>query len=1075
MASNLWVTRMKCVPTLALTLAGCFWLGQQSSGLCSDDLDSDRPPTAGRPATEHVDGEVPTADAVEKAEAAKAKLPETFANSIGMKLALIPAGAFMMGSPDDEKGRMNGEYQRSVTIEKPFYLSVFEVTQDQYQQVMGKSPSVFRGGNRPVDSVTWTDAMAFCRALNKKEPGSYRLPTESEWEYACRAGTVTSHHFGNILTEKDANFNGRYPYGILKPGKASTGTKPVGSYKPNTFGLYDMHGNVSELCLDLIGESDGFHVVRGGSGETSGRYCRSAQRWRANQSWRWFGFRVARSVATDAADFAEIEIPVANPLHRFDRYTTDDLIAKVDEAFAKPAVKLLPPTIIFPAVDAEDRVRDDGVALSHLAMYAMVYTPQRRMNLCIPKLRHRLREIGCFRPGAVIDETTIELSLRALGAERYVLPRVVEHGAKLKLDADIRNLSDPEKTTKFARTVTADQLTFLPGMLARRILKHYGVVLTDSEKARFKRPAIQSIDDLKLFSKLLRTQEFGRGGDTLWNLVRRNFRNVSAWNLYVFEMQSPEIPLRRVARMGPALVCDRIKISVGARNLNTTQDEFLQLLDFAPEFQNDSYYHGALGRMAQRLSDQDLTNHLLTVWRKFDPEYSGCMERGRYLIDWAWKARGGGWANEVTAEGRNLFRERLAQSKSELEKAVEINSQGWGAHGKLITVAMGMSLPDRYAEEHFEEAIRLRPRYYDAYLQMFTRLLPRWGGAPEHLLAFADQCVQTGLWEDGIPQLALRCVDELCAIPAHRATRISAYADPQIWSTLKAIYEGAQENGSPDLQNFSRNLYAKYGAYGGHIPDVADLFQQIDQQGYDKRAFWEGFTYDFLRDLVFARTATGQTQIESSVRHALDLGHIDEAAKNISELKAETDAAQKRRERYRRIVKLGRQLLADRAIELTPQQIVEVFDGIDAHWHADEDHLLCRLPEHTEALIVFPIGLQNVEISGTVGWSKKPKEVRIHSHTRALRDDLSITHKPRESQVTLVRGKSQVKRKTFAGNKSAFRMILTPLGDRFESIAEVEWEAPVFESVPSGFGFGVITDEDSAVVRLSDVRIKLLD
>jgi len=155
-----------------------------------------------------------------------------------LEIVLIPAGKFKMGSPESEKGRSFSEMQHEVTLTKPFYLGKFEVTQEQWEGVMGNNPSSrTKGAKLPVTGVSWKDCQEFIKKLNSKTSGGYRLPTEAEWEYACRAGTSTAYSVGASLTNSDANIDG-------------DSIKAVGSYKPNAFGLYDMHGNVFEWCED---------------------------------------------------------------------------------------------------------------------------------------------------------------------------------------------------------------------------------------------------------------------------------------------------------------------------------------------------------------------------------------------------------------------------------------------------------------------------------------------------------------------------------------------------------------------------------------------------------------------------------------------------------------------------------------------------------------------------------------------------------------------------------------------------------------------------------------------------------
>jgi formylglycine-generating enzyme required for sulfatase activity len=241
-------------------------------------------------------------------------------NSVGMKLRLIPAGTFRMGSPATELDRSDDEVPpHDVAITRPFFMGVYEVTQREYEAVMGYNPARFSavnggGPDHPVEQVSWEDADAFCRRLSDKQAEKlagrvYRLPTEAEWEYACRAGTSTPFHFGSTLSSAQANFDGNFPYGGTRVGTYAERTAKVGSYAPNAFGLYDMHGNVWEWCSDRYdanyyrtsskndpaGPPDGGRRVhRGGSWYSKGRKCRSAYREHGQPDDRYdnIGFRV---------------------------------------------------------------------------------------------------------------------------------------------------------------------------------------------------------------------------------------------------------------------------------------------------------------------------------------------------------------------------------------------------------------------------------------------------------------------------------------------------------------------------------------------------------------------------------------------------------------------------------------------------------------------------------------------------------------------------------------------------------------------------------------------------------------
>lgn len=243
----------------------------------------------------------------------KANKPKTYKNSTGIEFVLIPPGSFLMGSPLTEAKRNKDEGpQRRVNIKYEFYMSRYEITQEEYEKVMGHNPAYFQNCPEcPVEQVTWNDAKEFIQKLNaNKDNYFYRLPSEAEWEYSARAGTRTIFAFGNDLSSNEANFNGDFPYGEANKGENLQKTTEVGRYKPNNWGLYDMHGNVWEFCEDVYNPSyeklpiDGSpnlslgdlnsRVIRGGSWFYTGSYLRSADRVKSLPNYKIsnVGFRI---------------------------------------------------------------------------------------------------------------------------------------------------------------------------------------------------------------------------------------------------------------------------------------------------------------------------------------------------------------------------------------------------------------------------------------------------------------------------------------------------------------------------------------------------------------------------------------------------------------------------------------------------------------------------------------------------------------------------------------------------------------------------------------------------------------
>jgi len=241
------------------------------------------------------------------------QIVEDLGNGVLLQMVEIPGGSFLMGAPETEKGSDDEERPQHRVEVAPFLMGKYPVTQAQYQAIMGENPSGFSGANNPVERVNWYKAKKFYERLSEKTGREYRLPSEAEWEYACRAGTTTPFYFGETITTDLANYNSHLTYGKEPKGEFREKTTPVGSFPPNAFGLYDMHGNVWEWCEDvwhenyegalndgspwLTGRDHGYRVLRGGSWDLSPRDCRCAVRY-----WLYpevddndIGFRVVSS------------------------------------------------------------------------------------------------------------------------------------------------------------------------------------------------------------------------------------------------------------------------------------------------------------------------------------------------------------------------------------------------------------------------------------------------------------------------------------------------------------------------------------------------------------------------------------------------------------------------------------------------------------------------------------------------------------------------------------------------------------------------------------------------------------
>ncbi|NEQ39234.1 MAG: SUMF1/EgtB/PvdO family nonheme iron enzyme [Okeania sp. SIO3I5] len=232
-------------------------------------------------------------------------------NGVSLEMVKISAGRFLMGSPETEVGRRDTESPQHYVDVPEFFMGKYPVTQAQWEAVMGNNPSHFKGANRPVENVSWRDATEFCQKLSQITGKKYSLPSESQWEYACRARTSTPFYFGETITSELANYDGTSTYADEPKGKYQGETTDVGIFPPNSFGLYDMHGNVLEWCQDVwhsnyngaptdgsaweTGGDSNRRLLRGGCWNNYSRYCRCAGRDYIFVGYLGVGFRVVSS------------------------------------------------------------------------------------------------------------------------------------------------------------------------------------------------------------------------------------------------------------------------------------------------------------------------------------------------------------------------------------------------------------------------------------------------------------------------------------------------------------------------------------------------------------------------------------------------------------------------------------------------------------------------------------------------------------------------------------------------------------------------------------------------------------
>ena len=359
-------------------------------------------------------------------------------------------------------------------------------------------------------------------------------------------------------------------------------------------------------------------------------------------------------------------------------------------------------------------------------------------------------------------------------------------------------------------------------------------------------------------------------------------------------------------------------------------------------------------------------------------------------------------------------------------------------------------MPDDYVAEHFDRAVDLRPYFSNAYANRFRSVMPRWGGDKDSILAFARRCFETPYTRnERIPNWGFKAIDELGSDPAENAGVRSIFQDPDVWETVRIFYENGQNSGDPEQEAFTRQYYAKFGAYGGHYDDVAEAYERLDQDGTTESIFWDYYNYPFLRDLVRSHTASGPQKTAAALKTALAMGNFDEAAQWVAELNDGSDESTKLAEKSQQIIELGRTLTDKKELKFTSQDILKYFDGVDANWRNQGDRLVCQLQPHKITVLVLPFGVANVEVNVQLGWTDRNAQIQIHSHVRNLRDDVWVRYLPGESNVHLMRRRASVQYAQFSETQTTCRMVLTSQGDQIEPSKNIHWNAGAFEPTPA--------------------------
>lgn len=1012
----------------------------------------------------------PGQDKVKNVKAKVLKSSDVSKNSIGMSLVKVPSGKFFIGGSG---ANFYSKISPEVTIDKPFRMSIHEVTQGQFQKVMGHNPSSFQGNDRPVENVTWADAMGFCYLLSQSEGKTYRLPTENEWEYACRAGTITEFHTGETLDVKDAN--------VLDGATTVGKTTRVGFYSPNSLGLHDMHGNVSEWCLDYVPNAGDQHVYRGGNGANGHMYATSSSRRSYGKKWQWVGFRV---VQTDEA--TPMASPKARPLYYTPKFTTEEMIAKVDEAFKKPLSETLPAVVILPPINEKGEKTPEGSAICYMANFSLCCWNELRVRNCFANISRVFFRANQFSYDShpKFDPKKLPVILGATNSQKYVQPVLTKEGDIWKLESTIQNFDAENKSdqkTDEKVFVESGELRHLPGLLAESIFNQLGQKSPAEKRELMFGTKITEDKDLKTFAELLVRTNKEPWYDTYVALLQKNKINEAFWFYYLDTHGNPLTAYNYWRNTAGNIQNDHLHIISNNRynNKRSNENAIIELLKMTPHWGHDSLYYKALATVSHMMGNDELTNHIIKVWKVNDPTFAGAQYRGSFYGSAAFDSRGTNSASDVSRQGWSGFHKNNALAVKEFEEAIKINPLGFEAHTQIYGMKNLIRSPDEFFQFHFDQANKIVPENYYLYDTAYYVLMKRWSGNEEGALDFIEKCVQVENWKTGIPSIGTKLLHDYCYLPGSGAEDRSFYESERVSEILDLYYENALKNASKDWKQYAINFYARYGSYAGKRKELGPVFEKLEAGEYDDTGVLRfAPTYNFLKDRVFAVSKDGEEKIEASIRYHLSIGEFEEAKKAIQQYTPKITKQKSEKERFEKTLKLVDRLQADQELKLTAKEIFETFDGIDKFWNVKDERLVWSGEPDQLSVITLPFGIQYARINGTIKNGGLLKTIHVMGHTKSIRDIIGIRyrHKPNqnlwEARCTRLSNRHLHRLRT---NNFEFKLFFDPVEDRYQPVNGVEWTTPVLQDIPSAFSFYLESGSTKANVAISDLEIRLIE
>lgn len=479
-----------------------------------------------------------------------------------------------------------------------------------------------------------------------------------------------------------------------------------------------------------------------------------------------------------------------------------NLLTASGAAFAAPKSALIPGIVIFPVMDHQDVITSAGPALSMTCQNSLVFTTRKRMALDPRLVRRTLMEAHCWIPGTRLDAGRIDLCLKMIGATSCAVPRIEQRDGQWHVHVEFRDIVD---RAPIPLEFQATDLNQVPGVMALGLFAHLGEALSPEERSAVVSPQFQHPAEAEYFSEFKpkdmssheRAQEFHD------RLLVANPLWIAAWDYY---RESPS-PLRSLdPRMqGPTTIDVRLSAS------GVSKGTFLAMLKFAPELRGEPYFHQSLVAHARQLQDKILIGQMLTTWKAEDNSYPSRVARAHELIELG----------------------QFLQAQDDLEQALVLNFQGWTAHTEMIRVAAGLNQSWEQIHQHFKKAINLDPDNRQAWqyimFAVWTGDRTRRSENADALFHFANECLDSGLWDQSIPQQVPDLLRAIAYDAKEKKVDFNKFQNPHHWQVMEKFYRLAlQAKLSPSSLRHSQACFAHDAAITGHYFEAAPVFDLLD-------------------------------------------------------------------------------------------------------------------------------------------------------------------------------------------------------------------------------------------------------